>query len=76
MEHVGSEYIVMLNNRQIREGLIRDADSSGGAGQAANSSEVLRRWFAHTLHELASRVDPAAQTVDLTPAVQEVAPVW
>ncbi len=74
MEHVGSEYIVMLNNRQLREGLIRDANRSRLTGLATNSSHALRRWFAHTLHELASRVDPAAQTVDL--ASQEVAPAW
>jgi hypothetical protein len=60
MEHFGSEYTVILNDPQLREGLIRDAHRSRRSGRRANRSHVLRVWFAHVLHGLASRVDPAA----------------
>jgi hypothetical protein len=68
MEHIGSEFIVVLNDPQLRQGLIRDAERSRRSGQGANGSHVLRRWFAQTLHGLASRVDPASRTLDLQSA--------
>ena len=68
MEHIGAQYGVILNDPQLRQSLIRDADRSRRSGLAANSSQVLRRWFADTLHGLASRVDPAARPLDLRPA--------
>jgi hypothetical protein len=68
MEYIGSEFIVMLNDPQIRHGMIRDAERSPRSGQGAKGSHVLRRWFAQTLHGLASRVDPASHTLDLQPA--------
>ena len=64
---MGDCYAIILNDPELRRGLIRDADRSDRSGQAANS-EVLRRWFAHALHGLATHIDPASQTVDLTPA--------
>jgi hypothetical protein len=32
MEHVGYEYIVILNDLQLRQGVVRDAERSHGAG--------------------------------------------
>jgi len=68
VESMGDCYAVILNDSELCRGLICDADSSGRSAQAANSSEILQQWFAHALHGLASRVDPASQTVGLTPA--------
>ena len=65
---MGDCYAIILNDPELRRGLIRDADSSGRSGQAANGSEFLRQWFAHALLGLSTRVDPASQTVGLTPA--------
>jgi hypothetical protein len=55
MEPLGSEYIVILNDRPLRESLVRNSASAPRTG----GSHVFRRWFAQALHGLASRVDPA-----------------
>jgi len=68
MDHLGSEYAVIINDPHLRQGIIRDAGRSRRSGLGANSSQMLRRWLADALHELASCVDPAARTVDLRPA--------
>jgi hypothetical protein len=68
MEHIGSEYIVMFNDPQLRQGLIREANRSRRSGLATNSTHALRQWFANALHGLAARVDPTSRTADLRPA--------
>ncbi len=68
MEHIGSEFIVILNDPQIRQGMLRDAERSPRSGQGVKGSHMLRRWFAQMLHGLAFRVHPACHTLDLQPA--------
>jgi hypothetical protein len=38
MEHVGSEYIVILNDPALRQGLIHDADRSHQSGRAPTAA--------------------------------------
>ncbi len=68
MEHLGACYGVILNDPQLRQGVMRDADRSRRSTLVAHSSHVLRRRFADALHGLASRVDPGPRTLDLRPA--------
>jgi hypothetical protein len=68
MEHIGSEYIVILNDRHLRQGLIRDTNRSPRSGFATNSTDDFRRSLAHALHGLAARVDPTSCTLDLRAA--------
>jgi hypothetical protein len=65
MESIGDCYAVILNNPELRKGLIRDTERSHRTSPTANSTRVLRRWFALALHGLAFRVDPALRTLDL-----------
>jgi hypothetical protein len=74
MEHVGSEYVVILNDSQLRKGLIRDAARSRRSRVVAHGSHELRRMLAQALHWLASRVDPASRTVDPRPAPASTVP--
>ena len=67
MEHVGSEYIVILNDPELREGLVRDANRSRRLGHGAIGSHPFRRWFAPALHGLAYSVDPPSRAT-LRPA--------
>jgi hypothetical protein len=68
MGYVGTEYIVVLNDPQLRQGLIRGADGPCQPGRANSRGPVLRHWFALMLHALASRIEPTARTPDLQPA--------
>jgi len=70
MGYVGSEYIVVLNDPQLRQGLIRGADRPRRSGRADRRGSVLRHWFAHVLHALASRVEPTSRTLDLQPSTE------
>ena len=67
MGYVGSEYIVVLNDPQLRQGLIRGAGGPRQSGRANGRGPVLRRWFAHVLRALASRVEPTSRALDLQP---------
>ena len=68
MEHVGSEYLIILNDPQLREGLIHDAERSHRFEQNASSRQVLWRWLACVLTGLAARVEPTSATLDPRPA--------
>jgi hypothetical protein len=68
MESIGDCYAVILNDPELRQGLIRDAERSRRTGLTTNSTRMLRRWFALALHGLAFRVDPASRTLDLRSA--------
>jgi hypothetical protein len=68
MESMGDCYAFILSDPKLRQGLIRDAERSRRRGLTANSTRVLRRWFALALHGLAFRVDPAPRPLDLPPA--------
>ena len=68
MEHLGAAYGVILNDPQLREGLIRDAERSRRSGGGADRGHALRGWFAHVLHRLAARIDPAAGSLESPPA--------
>jgi hypothetical protein len=68
MENIGDCYAVILHDPELRKTLIRDTERSRRTGPGANSTRVLRRWFALALQGLAFRVDPALRTLDLRPA--------
>jgi hypothetical protein len=53
MEHVGSEYLIILNDSQLRQGLIRDTERAHRSGQTTSGNQVVRRWLAQALHRLA-----------------------
>ncbi len=77
MESIRDCYAVILNNAELRQGLIREADRAPGSDRAGNTTKLLRRWFALTLHGLASRVDPALGTLDLRlAAASGTAAIW
>jgi len=69
MEHVGTEYLIILNDPQLRQGLIRDADRSRRSDQTARSQQVLRRWLAHSLNGLALRLEPTSPNPDPRPTL-------
>jgi hypothetical protein len=68
MEHVGSEYVIILNDPQLRQGLIRDANRSRRSNQTPSSRQVLRRWLACVLTGLGSRLEPTSPKPDPRPA--------
>jgi hypothetical protein len=68
MEHIGASYGVILNDPQLRQVMIRDADRPRRSGLAANGSKLLQRWFAHALHRLVASVDTNPRASDLRPA--------
>lgn len=68
MEHLGATYGVILNDPELRQALIHDADRSRRSSLATQGSHRLRQLFALALHGLASRVDPAPRTLDFRPA--------
>ena len=72
MEHIGSEYIVMFNDPQLRQGLIREANRSRRSGLATNSTHALRQWFANALHGLAAHAinNRSESCADLLPIAQ------
>jgi len=68
MEHIGSEYLVILSDPLLRAGLIRDAERSRQSRHGASAIHTVRRWFARALHTVAACINPASRTVDLQPA--------
>ena len=68
MEHLGAAYGVILNDPDLQEALIHDAERSRRSSLTTEGSHKLRQLFALALHGLASRVDPAPRTLDFRPA--------
>jgi hypothetical protein len=62
MEPIGATYGVILNDLQLRQSLIRNAERSHRSLLRASGSGLLRRWFVHAFHGLAGR------SLDLRPA--------
>ena len=58
MEHIGSEYLVILNDRQLRAGLIADAEQSRWSAEKSQASVRLRFRMAHILRAVAIHIAP------------------
>ena len=58
MEHMGSEYLVILNDRQLRAGLIADAEQSPWSAEKSPASVRLRFRLAHILRAVAIYIAP------------------
>jgi hypothetical protein len=66
--HIGTEFGVMLNDPQLRNGLIAEAERSEQSAQKLRASLRLRFGLAHVLRALAVRLEPRV------PHVSETAP--
>jgi hypothetical protein len=64
MEYSGAAYIVMLNDPDLRQGLVGEARRARPAGPATAGSQPLRVWLAARLHVLATRIDPTTRVLD------------
>lgn len=60
MEHIGCEYIVILNDSRLRDGLIARVKQSGQSSEKARASVRLRFGLARALCALGSRIEPRA----------------
>ena len=60
MEDFATYYAIVLNNPELREGLIREAERSRRFGQNSSTSRLVRGWLARTLRGLAAHVEPSA----------------
>jgi len=58
VEHFGSHYAVILHDRQLREGLVAEAEQSQPAAAKARASLRLRFGLAAVLRGLAARIEP------------------
>ena len=58
MEDLGAYYMVVLNDPQLRRGLIADAERSQRSATKAQARSRLRVRLAHALHALAIRIEP------------------
>jgi hypothetical protein len=58
VEHLGSHYIVVLHDRELREGLIASAEQSERSIAQTRTSVRLRLRLATALRALAIRIDP------------------
>jgi hypothetical protein len=65
MEPVGAAYGIILNDPQLREGLIRDSERFRPPRPKRGRTFRIRRWLAFALHGLASRIDPAVRVPEL-----------
>jgi len=72
MNYLGAEYGVILSDPELRRGVVRVTHPARRSGQGTSAGLTLRRWLAHTLHVLATRVEPAPRISVLgqTPAVR------
>ncbi len=48
MEDVGAAFGIILNDPELRQGFIREAERSSSAHQASDASRRLRLWLART----------------------------
>ncbi len=55
MQPIGATYGVILNDPELRQSLIRDAERSRTSLRPASGSRLLRRWFIHAFHWVAGR---------------------
>ena len=67
MDHLGAEYCVILNDPELRRGLIREAARMRRAAHAAGTRRSLRIWLTLIVRRLTSRPEPRT-TLDLRPA--------
>jgi hypothetical protein len=58
MEDIGSAYAILLNNPQLRAGLIAEAERSQRHSKKSGASLRLRFGLAHVLQALAVRIQP------------------
>ncbi len=68
MDHLGAEYGVILSDPELWRGVVRETHPTRRSAQGTGAGLILRRWLAHTLHLLATRIDPAPRISDLRPA--------
>ena len=48
MENFGAAFGIILNDPELRQGFIREAERSSSAHQASDASRRLRHWLART----------------------------
>jgi hypothetical protein len=65
MEHIGSEYIVILSDRQLRDRLITEAADSARSTEKSRAS-TLRLRLADALRALTIRIEPRVPLVSNT----------
>ena len=65
MEHLGAEYIVIPNDPELRQGLIREDARMHRAELAAGTRPSFGSWLALTVRGLTSRTR-ATRTLDST----------
>jgi hypothetical protein len=72
MEDFASYYAVVLNNPELRHGLIGEAERLAPSGHAFGTGWLGRRWLATILRGLAAHIEPSggiwAATVPAQPA--------
>jgi hypothetical protein len=72
VEHLGTAYAIILNDPQLRKGLIADAERSQRSAANLRASMRLRFQLAGVLRALAIRIEPQLARVSDTPLVQPV----
>ena len=68
MDHLGSEYAILLHEKELREGLMRGARRARGPSRTAKGPLELRRRLAGALHAAASWIGPEPSAVGPRPA--------
>jgi hypothetical protein len=58
MEDIGSAYAIILNNPELRAGLIAEAERSQRFSRKSRGPVRLRFGLAHALRALAARIQP------------------
>ena len=72
MEHLGTTFAIILNDPQLRKGLIADAERSQRSAAKLRASIRLRFQLAGVLRALAIRIEPQLTRRGETGAVRPV----
>jgi hypothetical protein len=72
VEDLGAYYLVVLNDPQLRRGIIADAERSQRSATNARTGARLRALVAEALQALASRIQPREARATETSSPQPV----
>ena len=74
MGHLGTEFGIILNNPELRDGFVAEAERARRAKRAQRARVQLRVRLANALHALAIRIEPHVTHSD--PAASPTQPVF